>query len=73
VAEDFFVDVADDVRVLAEILIPGGVAVGAFVGAPDLVPEAGETEILLPRETRFRITDRPAADPIIAQMEVITR
>lgn len=52
------------IDVLGRILIPGGAHVGAFVGAPDLVYDLHEVELLLPRQTVLRITAvTPAASP----------
>lgn len=53
IAEDFC-EVADDAA-LAEIMVPGGTNVAAFAGAPDLVDERFEYEILLPRSTFLQI------------------
>lgn len=50
-----------DSPVLAEIVVPGGAAAGAFAGAPDLIVEMQEAEILLPRGSEFEIgATRPA-------------
>lgn len=58
-------------RAIGEILVPGGAQIGAFAAAPDLVRESGEAEILLPRESRFRISGRRAPDYL--DLEVILR
>lgn len=69
VAEDIIGSESQDERVLAQVTVPGGAQIGAFVGAPDLVRDFGELEILLPRESRFRITGRSDAENI--ELEVI--
>jgi ADP-ribosyltransferase exoenzyme len=72
VAEDFIAAESQDERLIAEILIPGGVHVGALVGAPDQVRNLGELEILLPRSSRFEIVGtEPEHDPPIIEMEVL--
>lgn len=69
VAEGLISVEAESERALGELVIPGGVEIGAFVGAPDLVRQMDEAEVLLPRASRFRITGRHAADHI--DLEVI--
>ncbi|HEY5260857.1 MAG TPA: ADP-ribosyltransferase [Solirubrobacteraceae bacterium] len=72
VAEDFIAAESRDERLIAEILIPGGVHVGALVGAPDQVRNLGELEILIPRGSRFEIVGtEPERDPPIIEMEVL--
>lgn len=62
-----------DEAVLAQTIVPGGTHVGAFVGAPDLIDERHEYEILLPRSTFLRINDvdHDGVNPVI-DMEVLT-
>ena len=62
---------SEEDRAVGEVVVPGGLHVGAFVGAPDLILDMDEAEILLPRESRFRLVNRLAADYI--QLEVILR
>lgn len=58
-------------RVLEEILVPGGVAVGAYVGAPDLVEPMEEHEFLLPRGTELAVhAVRREADHVRLEVEV---
>jgi len=72
VAERFLTSDPEYPSLLAEIVIPGGTSVGALVGAPDMIDERAEAEILLPRNTEFSIiATQPGAVPII-QTEVIT-
>jgi hypothetical protein len=69
VAEDIISSEPEEERLIAEVTIPGGAQIGAFVAAPELVRDYGEVEVLLPRESRFRITGRPSPDHI--ELEVI--
>jgi hypothetical protein len=62
-AEKFLTDSSDedDEPVLLRILLPGGMhAISA--GAPDLVREMSEAEILLPRGSRFTVLETHLAD-----------
>jgi len=71
-AEKFIEADPDEAALLAEVAIPGGLTVGAYVGAPDAVKYLGEAEILLPRGSRFHVDAvRHDTNDLILELEAL--